>query len=142
MPACIMLRLPGTVSATCIVNLIQTAASGNLKMPAPANLDESDDEQAPAGHTPEHARYGPYRRPVPFTVDLCLQARGNHSAGAMNSQGSTRLPKTRRNSRIHSGCPGQAAAVTRLPSAYALEKVSFTSPHLPPARSTSGFTAG
>jgi hypothetical protein len=52
------------------------------------------------------------------------------------------VPSTSRNFRIHSGCPGQAAAVTRLPSTTALENVSFTSHHTAPERTRSGLTAG
>ena len=52
------------------------------------------------------------------------------------------VPSTSRNFRIHSGWPGQAAAVTRLPSTTALENVSLTSHHVAPARTRSGLTAG
>jgi len=58
------------------------------------------------------------------------------------SQASIREPNTSRNLRIHSGCAGQAGAVTRLPSTLALEKVSLLAIQVAPAFSTSGFTAG
>src|SRR5574342_75770 len=54
----------------------------------------------------------------------------------------TFVPSTSKNFLIHSGWAGQAAAVTKLPSTYALVKVLLTSPHLAPARKTSGLTAG
>ncbi len=56
--------------------------------------------------------------------------------------GSIFEPRACRNCRIQAGWPGQAAAVTSLPSAWAFENVSSASTYLPPARSISGRTAG
>ncbi len=58
------------------------------------------------------------------------------------SYGSIFVPRTSRKLRIHSGCPGQAAAVTRLPSTTALENVSLTSRHTAPEPTKSGLMAG
>jgi hypothetical protein len=72
-----------------------------------------------------------------------LKRRPNHkilcNAG---HYGSIFVPNTSKNFRIHSGCPGQAAAVTRLPSTTALENVSLTSRHTAPDRTKSGLMAG
>lgn len=52
------------------------------------------------------------------------------------------VPSTFKNLAIHSGWAGQAGAVTRLPSTWALEKVSLLGTQVPPATAMSGLQAG
>ena len=69
-------------------------------------------------------------------------ATDNAPTNGQNRYTSILVPSTSRNFRIHSGCPGQAAAVTRLPSTTALENVSLTSRQTAPDLTRSGLTAG
>ena len=96
------------------------------------HADRGAEPGLPAAALPEGGQLGR----VGIVERSDMDARGAHDYSSIF------VPSTSKNLRIHSGWPGQAAAVTRLPSTAALEYVSLTSRHTAPLRTRSGLMAG